>query len=621
MILTNTEHLTYRLLFCYTYYIMREQNRTQQDYAKTRRWIPAQKCNKNGADVFALARDAEISPVTAQILINRGVDSTAEALRFLNPSLDDLYDPFLLPDMGPAVARIKRALANKEKILIHGDYDCDGLTSTALIVRTLRALGGHVEYFVPERHKDGYGIKPCTADDAKKRGISLIITADCGITACDTAAKAKDLDVDLIITDHHIPGPDTPQCIAVVNPKREGSKYPFTELAGVGVAFKLCEALVRELGYNVRNYQQKFLDLVALGTVADVAPILGENRIMVKHGLNTFPKTKKTGLRALLESSKLLERSDSLTSYHLGFILGPRMNAMGRMDNAAMALALLLTKDDAEAADICRELEKMNSQRQIEQKIIFEKACKMIEERDIGQLRALVLAAPDWKPGLVGIAANRIVETYNLPTILLTADEESGIGTGSARSIEGFNILEALSECEDLLERYGGHSQAAGVTVRLENIDELERRLSIAAEQHLPEEAFIPHIDIDAFLDPGDISVRLAEEIAMLEPFGEGNPEPVFVSRGMTILDKRPVGQNGEHLKMSVRGECCEPVDCIAFGYGEVEKDLIAGSDIDICYNLRINEFNGRRTAQIFIIDFDNSDAHAADSTDIWNDA
>lgn len=586
-----------------------------------RRWVPVSPDGEARERAFALAREVGISPIVALLLINRGVTDPDEARRFLQPSLDDLHDPFLLPDMEFAVRRLRKALETGEKILIHGDYDADGVTSAALLIRVLRALGANVEHFVPHRRRDGYGIKPHAVERAHSRGISLIVTADCGVTACDTAEQALQLGVDLIVTDHHEPGPNLPDALAVINPVRHDSDYPFPDLAGVGVAFKLAQALVRDLGHDERSFQTKFLDLVALGTVADVSPILGENRVLVKYGLEAMAESKKVGLQALIRSSGLIRGGEPLTTYMLGYIIGPRINAVGRMDDAAIALRLLLTKDEHEAEELSALLEQRNQERQEEQARILNEAFEMLAERDLESSRVLVLAAPGWNSGVVGVVAGKLVDRYCRPAVVLCADVESGIAAGSARSIEGFSIVEALARCEDVLQRYGGHAGAVGLSLPLRHLPELEARLNEAAAE-LPEEAFIPRWDLDGILEPSAINLRLAEEISLLEPFGQGNPEPLFASEGMTVLQKRRVGSGGAHLKLFVRSDGVEPTDCIGFGLGDLDSEIAEGRDLDLCYSIRVNEFNGRRTAQMLIRDLRVSDQRkpTTAAADVWRD-
>ena len=536
-----------------------------------------------------LAKELDLSPVVARLLIARGITTPEEAGEFLNPTLDSLHDPLLLPDMNVAVERLKHALEAGEKIMIHGDYDVDGVTSAALLIRVLRALGGDVIYRLPHRQTEGYDIKASAVDEAKEADVSLIVTSDCGVTAIETAERAKELGIDLIITDHHEPGLNLPFALAVINPKRADSNYPFPHLAGVGVAYKLAEALVRDIGHNVDRFRDRFLDLVALGTVADVSPLIGENRVMVKFGMQSLAKSKKVGLQAILRRCKLEEKE--LVAYHLSHIIGPRINSVGRLDTAEIALGLMLTIDEAEAERLAEVLERTNSERQAEQSKILEEAEKRIAELDLEIERVLVLCAPGWNTGVVGIVASKLVEQYGRPAILLSQDVESGVCVGSARSIKRFNLIDALRSCGSLLDRCGGHAYAAGLCLKGVNLPGFTERLKELAGEIVRPEDMIPSISVDAVLVPSDFNLALVRQIAALEPFGHGNPEPVFITSGLEVIGKQRVGADGSHLKMRLRGDGSSQTDCIGFGMGKLEEVLHVGKEIDICYNIRVNRY------------------------------
>lgn len=556
-----------------------------------------------------LAREMLISPVVARLLVARGVTTRKEAEEFLNPSLDLLHNPFLLPDIKPAMERIRIAIEKGELIMIYGDYDVDGVTATALLVRALRALGGSVMYRLPHRKTEGYDIKPSVVDEAVETGVSLIITCDCGTTAIETAERAAEAGIDLIITDHHEPGPKLPRALAVINPKRSDSQYPFVELAGVGVAFKTMEALVRELGHNEKFFQRKFLDLVALGTVSDICPLIGENRAMVKFGMQSMANSKKAGIQAILRKCKL--QGKDLLTYHLSYIIGPRLNAVGRLDKAEIALDMLLTTDEADADRLAEILEQKNTERQAEQSRVFEEAIAQITDTDLESRKVLVLSAPGWNAGVVGIVASKVVEQYGRPAVLLSLDPKTGACVGSARSIEKFNLIEALRSCGDLLRRCGGHAHAAGLSLNTENLDGLASRLNDLAGEILTPEDMIPTVVADAALEPEDLNSDLAREIAALEPFGHGNPEPVFVTSGLEILRKQRVGADGTHLKMRVRADGGEPTDCVGFRKGELDDAISVGGCLDICYNIRINRYNGYEQVQLVAMDLRESDVNS----------
>jgi len=561
------------------------------------RWLLAE-CEDEIAS--RLAAELGISPVIARLLAVRGITTAEEANDFLNPSLDSLHEPLLLPDVEPAVNRLARALAAGEKIMVHGDYDVDGVTSAALLVRVLRALKGDVIYRLPHRRNEGYDIKPAAVDEARGAGVSLIITSDCGVTAFETVKRANELGLDIIVTDHHEPETELPPALAVINPKRHDSRYPFRDLAGVGVAFKLMDALATSMGHR-DSFRRKFLDLVALGTVSDVSPLVGENRTLVKFGLEAMVETRKVGLRALLRRSGL--EGKELQSYHLSHIIGPRINAVGRLDTARTALDLLLATKEPDAAQLAEALEKKNAERQSEQAKVVEEALERIAGVDLDNEKVLLLCGEGWNTGVVGIAASKIVEAYGRPAILLSHDGRSGICAGSGRSIEQFNLIDALRGCSDLLVRCGGHAHAAGICVRMEDLPALSRRLNEIASEVIKPEDMLPKIVVDAVLEPGELDFDLARQVAALEPFGNGNPEPVFMSPGLEVVRKERVGASGDHLKIAVRSRADDTTECIGFGMGELDDALQLGSEIQICYNLRVNRYNGHESVQLIARD------------------
>ena len=556
-------------------------------------WVVLE-CDK--ARAASLASEAGVPEVVARLLLLRGIASAADTRAFMDPSLDHLHDPSLLPDLDVGVDRLDAALKSGEKICIHGDYDVDGVTSTALLVRALRALKGNVEFRLPHRLRDGYGIKPAVVGDAAKSGVKLIVTCDCGITACDTVEAANQAGIDMIVTDHHEPGPELPRAKAVINPKRQDAVYPFRELAGVGVAFKLAQGLVRKLGHSEEAFITRFTDLAALGTVADVVPLLGENRTLVKHGLGAIPGSKKIGLRTMLKSTGL--EGKPLTAYYLAFVLGPRINAAGRMADATAALRLLITTEEAEAINLTSEMERHNTERRAEQERIVAEAMELAQPKAEAGARVLVLSKEGWNRGVVGIVASKICERFTRPAILISRDEASGIGGGSARSVAEFNLIEGLRGCEDLLVRFGGHALAAGVSVHLAKLDEFEERINSLAFEAIPEEELAPRIEVDAEVDAAAITRELADAVASMEPFGTGNPEPLFVTRDMAVLQRSRVG-DGSHLKFQLQADGRGPVNCIGFGMGDLADSLELGSRVDLCYSVRLNSYNGTESVQL----------------------
>lgn len=548
--------------------------------------------------VARLAAEAGVSPIIARILLGRGVQTAEHVREFLNPSLSALHDPFLLPDMEIATQRLAQAVKSGETICVHGDYDVDGVTGAALLVRALRALGARVEYRLPHRGREGYDIKTATVEDAAARGIRLIVTCDCGINAMGPVERANELGVDVIITDHHEPDPVLPPALAVINPKRLDADYPFPELAGVGVAYKLAQALVRKLDSNEESFKARFIDLVTLGTVADVVPLVGENRAFVKHGLAAVGSSRKIGIQTMLRVTNLTGKP--LSTYYMAFVLAPRINAMGRMDDATKALELLLTSDEGRAGLLAEEMERHNSDRKAEQERIMREAVEQVEAKDLERTRVLVLSAEGWNTGVVGIAAGKIADLYCRPAILINRDEVGGIGGGSGRSVEGFNLLEALRHCKALLGRFGGHAAAAGLSLPLANLVEFEEKINDYAAETLTEEELAPRIMLDAELTASEVSRELVDAIASLEPFGEGNREPMFMSRGLTVVDRKRVG-DGSHLRMTVRGPGNGTLSCIAFGMGDLESDVELGSVVDLCYSIRLNSYNGVESVQLVV--------------------
>jgi single-stranded-DNA-specific exonuclease len=535
-------------------------------------------------------------PAVCKLLVNRGVKTVCDLDSFMHPSLSQMHDPYLLSDMEEGVERLADAIVSGERVCVHGDYDVDGITSTALLVRTLRALKANVDFLFPFSQKTAYDIKPFAIEAAARKGCSLVVSCDCGINAVSTACRAKELGIDLIITDHHDPGDELPDAAAVINPKRPDSQYPFDGLAGVGVALKLAQGLVRLLGHDEMSFVSKFVDLAALGTVADVVPLLDENRAIVKCGLEAIAYSRKTGLKTMLRTTGLAGKK--MTAHYLAYVLGPRINAVGRMDDAGMALQLLLTKDEAEALVLASDMERHNFNRRIEQEKILTQTSAELESRDIGSSRILVLSSDHWNSGVIGIVAGKICETHCRPAILIARDKASGMGVGSARSIDAFHMRNALAQCSDLFTHFGGHALAAGFTIPLENIPLFEQRISACASEMISEDQMVPRIDIDAQLAPEDIDRNLADMLASMEPFGEGNPEPVFMTSALKVLQKQRVG-DGSHLKLKVQGKKGSAVDCIAFGMGELCDRLELGASVDMCYHIKLNKFNDAESVQM----------------------
>ena len=558
--------------------------------------VPWEVIENDEAAARRLSEEAGVPVVVAQLLLNRGVSTSGEVEQFLNPSLAHLHDPSLLPDLDVGVERLAKAVESGEKICVHGDYDVDGVTSTALLVRTLRALNADVDYRLPHRKKEGYGIRTAAVEEIAGNGVGVIVTCDCGITACETVDRANELGIDVIVTDHHEPGPELPRAVAVINPKREDATYPFPELAGVGVAFKFAQGLVRKLGLNEESFQSRFIDLAALGTVGDVVPLVGENRTIVTHGLKAIPVSNKLGFQTMLKSTGL--EGKPMTAYYLAFVLGPRINAVGRMDDASSALKLFLTRDEAEARTLMVEMERHNTERKVEQNRIFEEAVEQAESKDLSALRVLVLSSDSWNTGVVGIVASKIAEKYTRPAIIINRDDVSGFGHGSARSIDGFNMLEGLRHCHDLLAGYGGHTLAAGMSVQLDNLQAFEDKINEYALDMIPEEVLAPRVIAEVEINAADINRKLVDILALMEPFGMGNPEPLFITRNLNVLQRQRVG-DGSHLRLQVQGKDASPISCIAFGMGDAADIIELGGSIDLCYSIRLNVYNGIESVQM----------------------
>ncbi len=550
-----------------------------------RQWL----VSKTNAEFLRyLSQRLSISNAFSQILINRGL-TTQEAIKeFLNPSLDNLQDPYLLPDMDKAVQRLKSAIRNNEGILVHGDYDADGLTATALMVSTLRSLGLKPLYHIPDRLKDGYGFNKDTVEMAKAYGIGLIMTVDCGITAFDEVLMAKALGIDVIITDHHEPSmAGIPDAFAVVNPKREDCRCKFKELSGVGVAFKIAQALLQDSSNHSDAYQ--LLDIVALGTVADIVPLVSDNRVVVTHGLNAIDRGERVGIKAMLEASGFSNRE--INTGLLSFSLIPRINAMGRIANASAVVELLLSDDIDRAIMVASELDEKNRERQRIEETVYQEALSMLEGQDADGV--IVLSSENWHPGVIGIVASRIAESFFRPTFLFSIKD--GIAKGSARSIPAFHLYNALEKCQQLLIAYGGHKQAAGLRMQSDKLHAFKRTLNSIFMDSINKEDLSPRLNIDASIELQDINLNLCKEIALLEPFGTGNEEPILGARGLEILYPRIVGNN--HLKMKLR-QRFHTVDTIGFDMGDMLERL-QDTKVDAAFTPCINNWEGGQSLQL----------------------
>jgi single-stranded-DNA-specific exonuclease len=494
--------------------------------------------------------------------------------------------------MDRAVERINRALDSSEILAIYGDYDVDGVTSAALLGRVLSKLARNPEAVlarVPHRSRDGYGLSPDTIDQLHAEGATLIISADCGISAHEAAERAKATGVDLIITDHHEPGDCLPDAYAVINPKRADTRYPFRELAGVGVAFKLGEAVAARRGIPAAQYQPRFLDLVALGTVADSAPLMDENRAMVKQGLAAMSQTRKAGLRALLGAVGAFQRPISAGT--ISFQVAPRLNAVGRVDDAAIALELLMTSDTQRAQEHVALLERLNDQRREEQERIWGEALQHIQKNGLSEDKVLVVHGRDWHRGVVGIVAGRLADRFHRPALVMAADDI--MARGSARSAANFPVIEALRDCHALLSDFGGHSQAAGFDLRIENIPELRLRLNEFADRYLSDEDVIPCLDVDMEVTPAEICGQTLRDLMRMEPFGAGNREPLWVARNLKVVHSSRFGKQNDrpHLSLKMRGDGMDITECVWWRMATRQAEFPPESGFDVAFRMEPNHF------------------------------
>jgi single-stranded-DNA-specific exonuclease len=547
--------------------------------------------------------------VVARLLCQRGLSDPELADRFLNPSLDHLHDPMLLADMGVAVDRILAAIARKEKIAIHGDYDVDGVTSTVILRRALELLGGNVIHFIPERLKDGYGLQPVAIERLHADGVSLVISVDCGIRGAEAGRRARELGVDLIITDHHEPDTELPPALAIINPKRRDCSYPDKYLAGVGVALKLVQALCRRAGRD--KLMPGFIKVAAIGTLADVVPLVGENRVIAKLGLELLTRgPHKVGLRALIDVCGLTGKT--IDSYHIGFMLAPRVNAAGRMSTPDIAARLFLADDEAlveEVRQLALQLDGENVKRQEEEAEILAAAKKIVQtDPEVGARSILVVAGEGWHRGVIGIVASKLMDTFHRPAIVLSI--EGDIAHGSCRSFSRFDMLGALERCAHLLTRFGGHKQAAGLTLEAGRIRELRLAVNDVADETLGPDDLMPRLRIDGGLAFREITGGVAAGILALAPFGAGNPRPVFSARGVEIIDG-PRKLKERHLKMSLKQEG-RIFRAVAWRAAE-RHDFLAEhkAGLDVAFSLEQNHYNGNTYVELTLADLKQHDTLA----------
>ena len=542
----------------------------------------------NKEQIEKISARFEISELLAGVLVNRGIVEEKQIEIFLNPTRKDFYDPYLLEDMDIAVSEIQNVIKQKGKILIYGDYDVDGITSIAVLKKFLNERGIEVDYHIPNRLNEGYGLKKETLQEIAKQNYDLMITVDCGISAIEEIDYANTLGIKTIITDHHEALDEMPKAIAVVNPKRKDSTYPFRGLAGVGVVFKLIQAISIKLGLDEKEYL-KYLDLVCVGTISDIVPLIDENRVIAKLGLKLIEVTKNLGLRELLKVSRY-KKIDSST---ISFGIAPRINACGRMGHAEEALKLFLTSNIVEAQEITKELEQYNQERQNIEKRIFTEANSQIEH-DVEKINSIVLGNENWHHGVIGIVASKLTEMYYKPTVLVCFEGDEAKGSG--RSILGFDLHNALCETSEYLEKYGGHEMAVGLTLKKDKFTEFKAKFQELVDNSNISD-IIPIINIDYQLTNKEIKKEIAKELQLLEPFGEANKMPIVLFKNLKISSIRALSE-GKHLKLSLNYEN-QWIDAIGFNMGNLSEEYQLGDKVDIVGTLEINEFNNNEYLQI----------------------
>ena len=546
----------------------------------------------------------------AELLVRRGVSTPEGAESFFSPSLNDLHDPFLMPDMDKAVTRLNKAMGAKERIMIYGDYDVDGTTAVALVYKYLQNYYSNVEYYIPTRDDEGYGISLKSIDYAAENGVKLIIVLDCGIKAIDEITYAKSKGIDFIICDHHVPDEILPPAVAILNPKMPGTTYPCTHLSGCGVGFKFMQAFAQSNGLGIHNELESMLDLVAVSIASDLVPIVGENRVMALHGLRRLNSNPNLGLRSIIRLCKLTNKD--ITISEVIFKIGPRINASGRMQSGMETVDLLVSRDLHEAFEKGKDIDQHNRERKEIDKKITEEANALIEEkvRDVNDRRAIVIYSKDWHKGVIGIVASRLTELYYKPAVVLS--QSNGIATGSARSVQGFDIYAAVNSARDLLENFGGHTYAVGLSIKEENIKEFTRRFEEYVSTHILPNQLEPHLDIDAEIEFADITPELVSMLKRFNPYGPSNQKPVFCSKNVFDFGtSKLVGKNLEHIKLELEDDSTSHViNAIAFNMAQYFEHIHSHKPIDICYTIEQTKHgNNIDTIQLMIRDIRPSEA------------
>jgi len=552
--------------------------------------------------ISEFSKKHSVSSVMATVLLNRGIETEEQIKGYLKKSLEEIHNPNRLPDMEKASQRIVEAIKNKEKITIYGDYDADGVTSTALLYGFLKDNGADVDYYIPDRMKEGYGLNIMSVNKISKKGTKLLVTVDCGIASFGEVELANAQKMDVIITDHHTCREKLPNAYAVINPKRQDSQYRFDALAGVGVAFKLALAVTMELGKNTTECFMRYVELAAIGTVADVVSLTGENRVIVDRGIKSLPQSKNYGINSLLEIAGVDGKVVNSTT--IAFALSPRINAAGRMGNANLAVDLLLSKSDEEAYPLAVKLDEINKNRQKTEIEIFNEALEMIRKiPDIEKRKIIVLGKEGWHHGVVGIVASRICEMFYKPCILIAA--ENGKGKGSGRSVEGINLFDALSSCEDILTQFGGHALAAGMSLDMNDFDSFCVRMNKYIEYNIKKE-IVKTLDIDCSVPSEFVTLQSAKQLEYLEPYGTGNEKPIFAMHGVKVVESTTVGVDNKHLRLIIEAGG-KRINAIGFSMGHYAEYLTDGKFVDVAFNLGINEFRGNESVQLHLKDIRSS--------------
>lgn len=539
-------------------------------------------------------------PPVSELLVQRGISSVEEAEKFFHPSLKDLHDPFMMPDMDKAVQRLNRAMGSKEKVMVYGDYDVDGTTAVALVYKYLRNYYSNIDYYIPTRNEDGYGISKATIDMAAGQGVKLFIILDCGIKATEEIEYARSLGIDFIICDHHVPDEKLPPAVAILNPKLEGSSYPCPHLSGCGVGYKFMQAFAISNSLGCVDLEG-LLDLVAVSIAADIVPMVGENRIMAYHGLRRLNSNPNMGLRAIIRICGLGSRD--ITISDVIFKIGPRINASGRMQSGKEAVDLLVSRDVADAYSRAKEIDRYNQDRKELDKQITDEANAILEERgeSTSEKKSIVIYNKNWHKGIIGIVASRLTEFYYKPSVVLTYS--NGLATGSSRSVQGFDVYKAVESARDLLENFGGHTYAVGLSLKEENIPEFTQRFENFVSENIRPDQLTPQLDINAYLTFSEITPEFISYLRQFNPFGPGNSKPVFCTRAVTDFGtSKLVGRHNEHIKLElVDSTCGKVMNGIVFNCAECYPHIHSGRPFSICYTIEENKHKGASSIQLFV--------------------